>query len=723
MTPLVARRFGGVGRELLCLGIFVVLTAVATYPLLLRFTDAVPFGGGDAWQNYWNLWWVKKALLELHSSPYFTRELFFPYGTHLYFHTLNPLNGVLALPVILTAGLTAGYNFLVFLTFGLSGYATYRLALYVLRDTQNIQETMPLHLAAFVAGVTFTFSSYRSVHLLGHLDLLSTQWLPLFVLLLLKTRDDSDWRSPLLAAISLGATALTAMYYVVFLFVFAALLTVQVIVSRGREAWRAVGRIGVVLVAFAVIASPLLIPMLTLGRTFGRAVNVAYDVDRFSADLVGFVVPSILHPLWGSAARPVHEQIIRNNAGLEGVVFLGFMPVALGLVGMIARPARTLFWTLALLVFVLLALGPTVHLAGRVIAPAVSPVMPYTLLMAIPYGDIQRVPARFVVMAVLCLSVLAGFGSFAVLTGQTRRGMSALVALGAGVIVLENAVVPLPLAAVDIPPYYDRLAADPRRAGVLEVPIPNDQAAYSHRMLYQTRHGKPVYGGYLSRGLPPLPFDGIPGFAQFKTLSDGVDDVIVYDTSVLPAMSRGVLRAYSAAHLVIDRDVLDAVAFARIRNIADALLGPSSRTYEDETRLAYSIPESDEAGPSGAWLDTGWSYLERLNERDQTGRTIRWRWMAERARLGITSARAANARLRMTARAFDRSRRLKISLDGLEVATLTVSESRADYDTPAFRLDPGTRFVTLESLDGADSPGVDPRRLSVALFRVELLVE
>jgi hypothetical protein len=50
----------------------------------------------------------------------------------------------------------------------------------------------PARLAAFVAGAVFTFSSYRFVHVLGHLDLLSTQWLPFVVLFLLETRRERD---------------------------------------------------------------------------------------------------------------------------------------------------------------------------------------------------------------------------------------------------------------------------------------------------------------------------------------------------------------------------------------------------------------------------------------------------------------------------------------------------------------------------------------------------
>ena len=105
---------------------------------------------------------------------------------------MNLLSGVISLPVSITFGIPAAFNFLVFLSFILSGYGTYRLALYALAqvDAESESGHGSLHLAAFVSGTAFVFCSYRYVHLFGHLNLLATQWLPLFVLFVLKTRDE-----------------------------------------------------------------------------------------------------------------------------------------------------------------------------------------------------------------------------------------------------------------------------------------------------------------------------------------------------------------------------------------------------------------------------------------------------------------------------------------------------------------------------------------------------
>src|ERR1700761_993731 len=66
-----------------------------TYPLVLTFSTTFYCNNGDGLQNEWNLWWVRKAIVELHQAPWFTTWLHAPQGTTLIGHTLNPFNGLI----------------------------------------------------------------------------------------------------------------------------------------------------------------------------------------------------------------------------------------------------------------------------------------------------------------------------------------------------------------------------------------------------------------------------------------------------------------------------------------------------------------------------------------------------------------------------------------------------------------------------------------------------
>ena len=50
--------------------------------------------------------------------------------------------------------------------------------------------------------------------------------------------------------------------------------------------------------------------------------------------------------------------------------------------------------------------------------------------------------------------------------------------------------------------------------------------------------------------------DGGPGFAQFASLTESVDDVIAYHATELPAASRAILDAYGAGHVIIERRLM-----------------------------------------------------------------------------------------------------------------------------------------------------------------------
>ena len=158
-------------------------------------------------------------------------------------------------------------------------------------------------------------------------------------------------------------------------------------------------------------------------------------------------------------------------------MFLGVVPMLLAIVGLRRYRTMRTSWLLAGVAFAVLAIGPALHIAGRRCNRAVV-----------------HHPA-------------------------------------------EHAILPLPLADARSPDFYTRLRDEPGRAGVLEVPIPDDPSVFPQRMLYQTVHAKPTYGGYLARGLPPLAFDGVPGFSQFKTQRTTIDDVVAYDAMSLAALS------------------------------------------------------------------------------------------------------------------------------------------------------------------------------------------
>ncbi|HHY55720.1 MAG TPA: hypothetical protein GYA08_09815, partial [Chloroflexi bacterium] len=119
-------------QHLLALALYLAATVVFTWPLAANLTTAIPGDSFDGWQNYWNQWWIKQALIDRIVNPLRTDLLYYPTGVSLYFHTLNPFNGVTTLPIQLAFGLIPAYNAVVFMSWVLAGYGVFLLARWVI---------------------------------------------------------------------------------------------------------------------------------------------------------------------------------------------------------------------------------------------------------------------------------------------------------------------------------------------------------------------------------------------------------------------------------------------------------------------------------------------------------------------------------------------------------------------------------------------------------------
>jgi hypothetical protein len=531
--------------HLLALAGYTLLTLVLTDPIAGKLFTEVP-GGGDAWQHIWNLWWVKESLLDLHTNPYQTDLLYYPQGVNLYFHTLVLTAGLVGIPLqLLGFNLIATYNLVILSSFVLAGYGAFLLCRYLTANPW----------ASFVGGTVFTFSPYHFAHVYGHMNLVSLQWIPFYVLLLLKALDAQgdgnlargDVPSPrsglrekhrgLWFAAGAGAllavNAYTEWLYAIFLVILTGLLLAwRVLVPAERRllaervGWANVGlRIVVALGVFFLLVSPIFFPTLAeAGR--GYAQQPPRETLVYSSDAVLAFTPSELHPMWGKSILEFANRLapytpMKHQS--ERVVFLGYTVLALAAYGLWRWRGRlsVLFWGFTALLTWLLSLGPILQLMGKsrfTVFEVVVP-LPYLLLYKLPLFSIMRTPARLTVLTMLALAVVVAFAVKSLLdrTGRTESAASqasiepitgvralinwrgALALAVAALILFEFLSTPYPT----VPPgwgvpIYSRIAQEPGRFALLELPL----RPFGDYMAYQTVHGKPIVGGYLSRQPP-----------------------------------------------------------------------------------------------------------------------------------------------------------------------------------------------------------------------------
>lgn len=256
-------------------------------------------------------------------------------------------------------------------------------------------------------------------------------------------------------------------------------------------------------VAALVILGPWLYA-LAARAVEGRSVayRVFWRSSPAGVDALSFFMPNPSHPLYGATwrawltARPGGFE--ENVAAIPLVVFCAVLFVMWR-----TRTVLSRYWMAFVVTFGALALGPFVFVAG---ANTFIPT-PWAVLRYLPVIGAARSPARFSVLAMMGVAVLVAIAVTRLLEWSPQRRRAVLAAVG-GVLLFELLPVPRTLYSAVPPAIYSQIANDPRDTRVLNLPFGvrdglssagNFSAA---SQFYQTFHGKPLIGGYLSRVSP-----------------------------------------------------------------------------------------------------------------------------------------------------------------------------------------------------------------------------
>lgn len=671
MTEPRRKTQGAASASLALLG-YLALTAGMTYPLVLKFSSAIPGDSFDGWQNYWNLWWVKTALVDRIAWPWFTDLLYHPTGVGLLFHTLNAFNGVSFLPVQLAFGLLPEYNAVVLFSFTAGGLGGYLLARQVLGTNSN-------RLAAFLAGAVFTFSPYHFAHLLGHMQLIALAWLPFYALYVLRSLRAAEApgvrciaREGILAALFLILVALCDWYYAFYCILFTAVAAAWFSLRNMRATHRGVlgpGWIALIAVGVtaAVVLSPLLTPMVREARQASYMVPDATQSRQLSADLLAFVTPQGFHPLWGEWAKEESERFTSTLS--EYTVFAGFTVLGLSLVGLFSRWRHGMkgLWLGVALAFFVLSLGPVLHIGGQAARwPGGAEItLPYAAIARLPFINIMRSISRLDVMVMLALGVLAAGGLNSLV--RNRVGGVPIGALCLALVLFEFLPVPYPMSPPDTPSWYRTLAEDARSGAVLNLPANWDRPGY---LLYQTEHGKPLTVAYISRDDPRTLVHRAPVLQHFRHLEP---DIIDLD---LRLQGQQVLADLDVRWVVLDRYKMPGGAEREYTEATAAeIFSDQAPVFEDDRLTVYEVNKKGDRDPY-VMLGEGWGSFDRATKT---------RGFAGEATLLVVTERDGDADL-------------DVQLAPGDIAAIgTVSGNRI---TVKVELKAGTNTVLLEAGDG-----------------------
>ena len=552
-----------VRSHFLVAGLYLLLGLLLWWPLPLKITTHVP--GSEIWafDEYtfvWNIWWFRHALLDLGVNPLHSDYIFHPLGIDLILYTYNIFNAMLGLPLLDWLGPILTSNLILIGMTVLSGWGTWLLVRWLLARTQGALGA-GTHVAAWGAGVLYALGAYRAIYAaLGHYDMVSTGFIPLFTLFFLKTfwgRDvkslpkrfitqaqfpipewvEADkaspltlrrptphyWTPALLTGIFMAGALLNEMIFGVFL---AMLGLILMGLTWPRATWGWFMRMVVAVLTAAVLWAPVGFPIVRTLLSTDFVLSGWGDALKLSADLLSFTSPTALHPLWG----PSWEEELRNvqvNVVSPGTsrfsdvntVFVGISTLLLCVLAIVRFRRQVSAWAVGLLTFMMLALGPVLQVGGHYLwtfdnvlpngQPTAVP-LPFILLHYIPFVKGNRAANRFSVVLMLCAAVLVGYALWWVAqTVQKRVGRTYAAVLSVtlltGLLLVEQLSFPLPLTNASIPPGYEAVRQDPDDVAVLTLPLGWRNsfgvvgAENTRQEWYMAGHGKRLIQGNISR--------------------------------------------------------------------------------------------------------------------------------------------------------------------------------------------------------------------------------
>jgi hypothetical protein len=454
-----------VSRSGRCISILAGLTAVTLTALhsQARHFFSVP-DRGDPLFSMWRIAWVQHQLA---ADPrhLFDANIFYPLRATLTYSDAMILPAVAAWPLA-RAGLhpVAAYNVLLLASFVLSG-----LTMYVFVRALDWGTA-----AAWIAAVAFMLTPFRMNHF-SHLELQMTMWMPLVLLGVLRLLQTG--RAGYVAATSaaLAAQWYSSMYYGLFLALYATVFAAAIVL-----AWKVPARrIALVLAAYAIGAAMVLPLAWAYVRSQPeRGVRQVESVAEFSATPLDYARPGV--------ATPAYRRLLPRVVHAERALFPGLVPLAL-LVAGLWRP-----WSVsraALAAAGLVAFDGSLGLHGVF--------YPFLYKVAFPFQSI-RVPARFAMLVMLTIAVLAGYGASRMLSRVRRPAArtACMILLTAGLMVDGwPRVDTLPMWEAP-PPVYTSL---PRAAVLFEFPIHPAPERFSENlpyMYFSIWHWRPMINGY-----------------------------------------------------------------------------------------------------------------------------------------------------------------------------------------------------------------------------------
>ncbi len=452
--------------------LFTALTLLLTYPLALHMASTVLNDTPDTHLFLWTLGWDVHALTS-HPLSIFDANIYYPQRLTLAYSENLIGSAFFAAPVLwLTGNSVLALNVVTLLSCVLCGLGAYVLAHRLGLSTAS----------SIVCGLIFAFSPARFFRI-TQIHLATVQWVPFTLAYLHSYLDHGRARDARIALAFFSMQALTSGHGAVFAtLAVVALLVFRLATGDSLHIARRVRDVGVAGAMLLLPTALVFLPYLAVENELG----LQRSLENFDPVPVSFLAsPTTVHSFLLSLlpGTPVNEAA-------NGFLFPGYVPLVFAAVAILAGRGfrgdkRTLvFYSLLTMLCLWLSAG--------------TPLKLWSWVNGLPGLSLVRVPSRFMILAVLGLSVLAGFGFERLSRGLSAGPQRAMAIAVSVVLILECAGIPLQLAPfrVEFPGVERWLADQPKPFVVAEIPVGLKARFQTTYMLHSMAHWQKTIQGY-----------------------------------------------------------------------------------------------------------------------------------------------------------------------------------------------------------------------------------
>jgi hypothetical protein len=494
------------------LGCFIGFVGLANWQLLLHLPTHVvgrPFE--DAFGILWDLDWAQRAIFDLHASPFYTPDVFYPYGFYISSSSPPMWWFVVLSPLTRLVGSVPTYNLIMLGSYVVAGLGMYSLIVYLGQR----------RLAGILGGCVYVAAPILAVRFGGHTDILfSSMWLPYLALFSQRALQERQRRGWLLAGLFLALSCLGH-----WQFAFFAPLLPLIIIGTGRAdiGWRERARlIAVVGITGAAIAAPFAaVSIFARSQMYVESPSFPIAVaDNASLSLDRLFVPNPLSSIWGKWSQTVFPL-----RGEMDAVSVSYATLIVAVIGFFSKWPQRRAYGVLLGITIVLALGITLHWNARPVVltlppslaslfrPAIQSVvgpdlmppgeaivvpLPMAFLYRLfPFLSITRIWARYMILGMLAIGVLVGVGAGRLAQRFPKHGY-AIFAILIGLVFVEGLITPYSAfteVSANTRPIDRWLTAQTSQVSLIEYPLP---VANKLAMYRQLLHRQQVVNGYAS---------------------------------------------------------------------------------------------------------------------------------------------------------------------------------------------------------------------------------